>query len=105
MKQKEITSEKELKKVLKKISYKFGNKQRNKIVCSLIGHSRISTMCFGYRHCGRCEELLGDSLGSTDYNKPEAVLIGHNCKTCRANYKKCTWKDKLYVPDPFKKIK
>ncbi len=58
-------------------------------------------MCFGYRHCGRCEDLLGDNLGSVDPGQPEAVIIGHNCKTCRANYKKCTWKDKLFVKNPF----
>ena len=103
MKQKEIKSEKELKKILKKIPFKFGDKQRNKIVCSLIGHSRISTMCFGYRHCGRCEDLLGDSLGGADYGKEESVLIGHNCPTCKKNYKKCTWKDKLFVKNPFTK--
>ncbi len=82
MKQKEIESEKELKEVLKKIPYK-DNKQRNNIICSLIGHSRISTMCIGYRHCGRCEDLLGDNLGSVDYGQPGAVIRGHNCGTCR----------------------
>ena len=104
-KKKEIKTEKELKEILKKIPYK-DDEQRNRIVCSLIGHSRISTVCWGYRYCGRCGEQLGDSLGGADYGKPEAVIMGHNCKTCRKNYKKCTWKDKLFVKNPFtKKVK
>ncbi len=102
MSKKEINSEKELKEGLKTIPYR-DDKHRNKIVCSLIGHSKISEMCLGYRHCARCGDLLGDSLGSIDYGKKEAVLVGHNCKECRANYKKCSWKDKIFVKNPFTK--
>jgi len=91
----------ELLKKLKLLDLK-DKETRNKIVCSLIGHSRICTTCWGYRNCGRCGEQLGDNLASVDMGSPESVIIGHNCKTCRKNYKKCTWKDKLYVGDPFK---
>lgn len=80
-----------------------GKEQRNEIVCTLIGHSRISTTCFGYRYCGRCEKQVGDSLGGVDFGIKGAVIVGHNCKECRKNYKECTWRDKLYCPDPFKK--
>ena len=73
------------------------------IFCILFGHSRICTTCFGYRYCGRCELQLGDSLGSMDFGVKEAVIIGHKCKQCKKNYKKCSWKDKLFVEDPFKK--
>lgn len=76
--------------------------QRNKIVCALIGHSKISTYCFGYRYCGRCGALVGDSLGGSDYGKLKAVIIGHICSLCKKNYKMCTWKDKLYVANPFR---
>jgi len=76
--------------------------QRNKIVCSLIGHSRIITMCFGYVHCGRCEDQIGDALagvfGTSDY-----VVVGHNCPTCRKNFKALTWRDKLFAANPFPK--
>lgn len=102
--QKEIKNKTELLKILKSIPIKNKN-HRNSIVCSLIGHSLISTTYFGYRYCGRCEDQIGDSLGSIDCGIKEAVIIGHNCKECRANYKKCTWKDTLYVQDPFKKQK
>lgn len=75
--------------------------QRNKVVCSLIGHSNIVSTCFGYVYCGRCNEQIGDSLGSY-FDGSKVVIIGHNCNTCRENYKALTWKDKLFCPDPFK---
>ena len=82
------------------------NKQeRNELVCVLVGHSRISTTSWGYRYCARCGEQVGDNLGSIDPGAESSVIVGHNCKTCRKNYKKCTWQDKLYCPDPFKKEK
>src|SRR5688500_2222201 len=82
-----------------------GKEQRNKIVCALIGHSRIATMCFGYVYCGRCEEQIADKLMGSDSLAEERVVVGHNCETCRANFEKMDWQDKLYVPDPFKKTK
>lgn len=97
-----MKNKKELLEVLKKIHIE-NTKQRNKIVCALIGHSKICTACFGYRYCGRCSTQLGDSLGSIDSGVEEAVIIEHNCKACKENYKKCTWKDKIYVKNPFTK--
>jgi len=104
MEKQEIKTKKQLMEVMKKIPIK-DKEQRNNIICSLIGHSRICTTCIGYRYCGRCGDQLGDSLGSMDFGNKSAVLIGHNCPTCRKNYKKCTWKDKLYVKNPFTKGK
>ena len=98
----EIKSEQELKEMLKKIPYK-DDEHRNRIVCSLIGHSRISEICMGYRNCARCGALLGDSLGSMDMGRPDAVIVGHNCMDCKANYEECTWKDKVFVKNPFTK--
>lgn len=76
---------------------------RNSIVCVLIGHSLIQTTCFGYHYCGRCGDQVGDTLGSVYPGAEEAVIVDHNCKTCRKNYKSLTWKDKIYAPDPFKR--
>ena len=73
---------------------------RNKIVCALIGHPRIITLCFGYVNCARCGEQIGDKLGGY-FDDSEYVVVGHNCETCRENYENLTWKDKLYCPDPF----
>lgn len=98
----EIKTKVELLKILKTLPIK--NKQhRNEVICSLIEHSLICTTCFGYRYCGRCGDQLGDSLSSIDFGIKEAVIIGHNCPECKKNYDKCSWKDKLYVKNPFKK--
>lgn len=78
------------------------DQQRNEITCSLIGHSRITTYCFGYHYCGRCETQIGDSLGGS-YVAKENVISGHDCPTCRENYQKCTWRDTYRVKDPFAK--
>lgn len=75
--------------------------QRNRVVCALIGHSRIQNLCFGYYSCGRCGAQVGDSWGSVYPEADNVVIIGHNCDTCRKNYEQCTWKDTLFVPDPF----
>lgn len=75
---------------------------RNSVVCGLIGHSRIQTACFGYYYCARCGNQLGDTLCSIYPGAEDAVVVGHNCKTCRKNYKTLTWRDKLYCPNPFK---
>ncbi len=80
----------------------ISEQQRNDIVCSLIGHSRIQTYFFGYYNCARCGAQIGDSLGGCYSGAEKAVIVGHSCPTCRENYKKCTWKDKLFCPDPFK---
>lgn len=76
-------------------------KQRNRVVCSLIGHSKIITNCFGYIYCARCEAQIGDSLGGI-FDGSNHVIVGHNCKKCKNNFKGLTWEDKLYCPNPFK---
>lgn len=75
--------------------------QRNKIACALLGHSLIQTTFLGYYYCSRCGQQVGDKLGS-DYDDADVVIVGHNCDICRKNYKKLTWRDKIYCPDPFK---
>lgn len=79
------------------------DEQRNKVTCALIGHSKIQSYGFGYYNCGRCEELLGDTMAGCYPVAEETVLIGHDCGVCRENYKKLTWKDKIFCPDPFTK--
>lgn len=83
---------------------KITKEQRNNIVCSLIGHSMIQEFCWGYFTCGRCGTQLGDNLAGV-YDGTDVVIIGHDCKKCKANYKKLTWRDKIYVPNPFKEAK
>ncbi len=95
-------TQKELKGKIKALG-KIDLETKKSIICSLIGHSKISTTCMGYRYCARCGEQLGDSLGSIDFGIKDAVIVGHNCPICKKNFKKCNWKDKLYCVDPFKK--
>ncbi len=72
------------------------DKMMKKILCILIGHSRIHDAFFGYIYCGRCGEHVGDILLGDN-----TVLVGHYCEKCFANYKEMTWRDKLFVPYPF----
>ncbi len=74
---------------------------RNKVVCALLGHSKIQKYFMGYYSCARCGAQVGDSLGSTYGSAPETVIVGHNCPTCRENYAKLGWQDKLFTPEPF----
>lgn len=93
-------TKKELLEKLKLIAPE-SDEQRNSIICSLIGHSKIVDYCFGYITCARCGTQLGDCLGgagSAEHN----VIVGHKCEVCEANSKKMTWKDKLFCPDPFR---
>lgn len=76
---------------------------RKQTVCALIGHSNIQTTCFGYYSCARCGDQVGDALASIYPNAVNVVIVGHNCKTCRKNYKALTWRDKFLAPSPFKK--
>lgn len=79
----------------------ISDEQRNSIVCALIGHSRIQTLCFGYYSCGRCGDQVGDTLASVYPGAETAVVVGHNCKVCRKNAEMPTWRDRLFAPDPF----
>lgn len=76
------------------------DQKRREITCTLLGHSHITTGCWGYVYCARCGEQIGDALGGIFYD-PLEVRVGHNCPTCRANYAKLGWESKVLVPDPF----
>ena len=74
--------------------------QRKNITCALLGHSHITTGFLGYVYCARCGEQIGDALAGSYYD-PLEVRVGHNCPTCRTNYGKLGWEDKILTPDPF----
>ena len=74
--------------------------QKKEVVCALVGHSNIEEYCFGYVSCSRCGTQIGDTLAGSYENKKQ-VVVGHNCETCRANYKKLNWRDTYLAPDPF----
>lgn len=87
------------KELIKKVNaLGLDDARRNSVVCSIIGHSRIITKCFGYVSCARCDEQIGDTLaGCFDCSK--CVIVGHNCPTCDENRRALTWKDTLYVKE------
>ena len=70
------------------------------IFCAVFRHSNIMEGCFGYMSCGRCGTELGDSLGGS-YMNPRAVVVGHDCEKCFANYARLTWTDRFLTPYPF----
>lgn len=80
----------------------ISDEQRREIACSLIGHSRIMTICFGYWSCARCGQQIGDSLGGA-FDGRDKIVVGHDCEVCRKNYKSATWQDTFMCPDPFAK--
>lgn len=73
--------------------------QRNSVACTLIGHSNIIETCFGYVHCARCGDQIGDTLAGA-YRNDRAVIIGHDCSICRDNATRLTWQDKLFIDKP-----
>ncbi len=86
---------------------KSTRQEKRNIVCAIAGHSRIITNCLGYVSCARCEEQIGDALGGF-FDGRKHVIIDHNCRACKSNYKNLTWVDKYLAPNPFpgkKKVK
>lgn len=50
------------------------------VICTLHGHAAVERGCFGYWHCDRCGEQVGDSLAGS-HTVP--VIVGHDCADCR----------------------
>src|ERR1019366_5040471 len=77
--------------------------EKRAVVCALVGHSRIVSMCFGYVSCGRCQAQIADRLMGVYSEASSCVVINHSCKTCRTNFNKMGWQDKFLSPNPFTK--
>ncbi len=54
---------------------------RASIVCTLHGHACVETGCFGYWHCDRCGDQVGDSLAGT---YQPSVVRDHGYPQCEA---------------------
>ncbi len=89
----EIKTKTELLKKLESMKIKSAEKKA-RVVCAIIGHSRIVSMCFGYVSCSRCQDQIGDTLASS-FDLDKCVVVGHNCTKCQANLKKMTWRDRF----------
>jgi hypothetical protein len=96
----EITSLEDLKQRMNVLGLTEDDPTCKKVVCNLVGHSNIIKTCWGYVYCSRCGDQIGDSLGGF-YSKNKAVIVGHNCEVCKANFDKVIWKDTYLAPDPF----
>lgn len=79
---------------------KISIEQKKQITCSLIGHSRIIFNSFGYVHCARCGDQIGDLLGGY-FDASKNVIVGHKCEICVNNEKTLTWKDRYLAKTPF----
>ena len=78
----------------------LSEEQRKEVTCALLGHSHITTGFLGYVYCASCGEKLGDMFAGF-YNDSLEVRVDHDCPTCRDNYAKLGWEDKVLTPYPF----
>lgn len=76
----------------------LNREQSKSVACSLIGHSRVVTMCFGYVYCARCGDQIADKLTGQFESAETAVVVGHDCDQCLANLKALTERDLFLVP-------
>ena len=73
-------------------------KKIRKILCVFFGHPKIVELGFGYVHCARCEEQIGDRVAGC-FDLTNYFIVGHeNCKECKVNYEKLTFWNKLLTP-------
>ena len=88
---------------LKEVKSRIGGideEVQQKMVCAMVGHSRLLTQCFGYHHCARCGAQVGDSLGGSFRdvdNKMGLTIINCACEKCSTSYAAFTWKDLFMV--------
>lgn len=60
------------------------------ILCVLVGHACVEQGCFGYWHCDRCGEQVGDSLGGA--HKPPVIRnCFEGCSHCTKAWAKATF--------------
>ena len=63
---------------------KLTNTQKARIYCVKNGHAKYITHFWGYVHCGRCGEQIGDQLAST-FSTENLMVVGcidKECKSC-----------------------
>ena len=66
---------------------KLTKEQKMRIYCVKHGHAPYVHKFWGYVHCGRCNEQIGDQLAGC-YSTEDVMVIGHKCKVCDAIRKK-----------------
>ena len=63
------------------MSTKLTQKQEAQIYCVKHGHAKFVWSFFGYVHCGRCGEQIGDTLAAI-FSGEGYVSVGHDCDEC-----------------------
>ncbi len=61
---------------------KLTQEQKAQIYCVKNGHANYVTLCFGYVHCGRCNEQIGDRLGGV-FDTSNIIVVGCPDKPCK----------------------
>lgn len=67
--------------------------QKSQIYCVKHGHADYIWNFFGYVHCGRCGEQIGDRLAGV-FDTTDKIFVGHKCDTCNKLKKKLSSLDK-----------
>ncbi len=68
-----------------------------RIYCVKYGHASFGTTFFGYVYCGRCDEQIGDMLGSVFSEADSFAFVGCKespCKVCDPIIAKLNSRDK-----------
>lgn len=67
--------------------------QKAQIHCIKEGHADYIYTCWGYVHCGRCGEQIGDQLGGI-FDTTDKILVNHKCSKCSKLKRKLSKLDK-----------
>lgn len=68
-------------------------KQEASIYCIKHGHADYIWTFFGYVHCGRCGDQIGDTLAGV-FDTKKMIVVGHKCKMCSSLKRKLNKLDK-----------
>ena len=83
---------------------KLTQEKRARIYCAVHGHANYVINCFGYVHCGRCGDQIGDRLGGV-FDMSNKIAVGckdQSCGICDPLVKKLLPFDKI-IYDRLKK--
>jgi len=83
-------------KILLNQTVKLTQEQNVQIYCVTHGHADYIWNCFGYVHCGRCGEQIGDRLAGV-FDTTNKIWVGHKCDTCDGLKKKLSSLDKKII--------
>lgn len=61
---------------------KLTQEQKARIYCVKNGHANYVFKCWGYVHCGRCGEQIGDQLGGV-FDTRDLLVVGCKTKGCK----------------------